>query len=113
MELPPTIIYIFFAGSNVKASNSIPAQSQEVGLSARTWRAGPCYFCGKFETGHYCKSCRKLCCNLCNTIHVEDLADIICPECSHQVADELVPESDDVEDVAEVFKEGKKKLTQL
>ena len=41
-------------------------------------------------------------CNLCNTIHVEELSDMICPECSYQLQDELVPESDDVEDASEV-----------
>ena len=99
MEPSTTLYYnlnLLFAGSN--------AQPPEVIMSVRTWRAGLCFFCGKFETGHSCKGCKKLCCNLCNTIQVEDLSDISCPECSYQVADEIIPESVEENDASEVVK---------
>ena len=41
----------------------------------------PCSFCGNFATSHKCRKCRAACCNLCNTEHVEELGDIVCPDC--------------------------------
>ena len=44
---------------------------------------GPCSFCNIVkETGHKCKVCSRRCCNLCNKVReVEELADILCPDC--------------------------------
>ena len=41
----------------------------------------PCSFCGNFATSHKCRKCRAACCNICNTEHVEELGDIVCPYC--------------------------------
>ena len=56
---------------------------------------GPCNFCGNFSTGHHCKTCRKLCCNFCNTITVEELSDILCPTCAEQANEECLPICDE------------------
>ena len=52
-----------------------------------------CSFCGKFETGHKCKLCHLPCCNICNTIDVDELADIVCPNCpqNHKVFENYEP----------------------
>ena len=44
---------------------------------------GPCAYCTEIlETGHKCRICLNRCCNLCNRLPlVEELSDIICPEC--------------------------------
>ena len=58
------------------------------------WKVGKCSFCCKLETGHKCKNCKRLCCNLCNTVWVEELHDIVCPSCSEEVQDEIDLESE-------------------
>lgn len=40
-----------------------------------------CFFCADRETGHKCRSCRVSCCNLCNTAVVDEITDIVCPNC--------------------------------
>ena len=52
----------------------------------------PCSFCGKFETSHKCRECKAPCCNICNTFgDVEELSDIVCPDCKKSVSEEPVP----------------------
>ena len=41
----------------------------------------PCSFCADRVTGHKCKFCRVSCCNLCNTAVVDEITDIVCPNC--------------------------------
>ena len=68
--------------------------SPQTSAQIRNWNAEKCNFCSKFETGHKCKRCSLPCCNLCNRISVDELSDIICPNCSIPVEllDEFVPE---------------------
>ena len=75
--------------NNLGVSDSIvtqddihPTQEQEV-LSPHNITA-PCSFCAKFETGHQCKFCHLPCCNLCNTMDVDELTDIVCPNCPQE-----------------------------
>ena len=58
----------------------------------RTEEKGPCSFCVEVsETGHKCKVCLKKCCNLCNKVEiVEELSDIICPECFNMGEDDEI-----------------------
>jgi thymidylate kinase len=52
----------------------------------------PCSFCGKFETSHKCRECKAPCCNICNTFgDVEEVSDIVCPDCRKSVSEEPVP----------------------
>ena len=68
--------------------------AQKTSQSIRNWTAEMCNFCFKMETGHKCKSCLLPCCNLCNMVDVENLGDILCPNCNSPVdlLDEFVPE---------------------
>ena len=66
---------IHFLSTNQEGSNML---TEELGNDRR----GSCETCGNFETGHKCKLCLKRCCNLCNKFPcVEEITDIICPEC--------------------------------
>ena len=50
----------------------------------------PCSFCGKFQTSHKCRVCASPCCNFCNQEEVEELTDIVCPNCKETSEDEII-----------------------
>ena len=66
------------------ASNSMQNADKSYITEARGWRSGLCGFCKLCETGHVCKECATLCCNLCNTLQVDELTDIMCPNCANK-----------------------------
>ena len=66
------------------ASNSMQNADKSDITEARGWRSGLCGFCKLRETGHVCKECATLCCNLCNTLQVGELTDIMCPNCANK-----------------------------
>ena len=70
----------------------------DISTSSKHLSNSLCLFCRNFETSHKCRTCRAACCNLCNTIEVEDLGDIVCPNCNH---------SDDDKASTEVKKRGR------
>ena len=68
----------------------------------RGWKIGSCTSCGNFQTGHKCRMCKLLCCNLCNKSSAEELTDIMCPKCyvhgkvmdNNDLQDEFLDKSD-------------------
>ena len=68
-------------------------QTTVLDAEERIVESGPCSYCVIIlETGHKCKVCSKRCCNLCNKVPmVEELSDIICPECFENEEDVIKP----------------------
>ena len=62
------------------ASNSMQNTDKSDITEARGWRSGLCGFCKLRETGHVCKECATLCCNLCNTLQVDELTPKLCQQ---------------------------------
>ena len=71
----------------------------------------PCFFCGKFETGHDCKFCHLSCCNFCNTMEVDEITDIVCPNCFVDESNLDESEMDDRETVVLKNKRGRPRKT--
>ena len=64
-----------------KQVDDVDAEDDDNDENVRGWKTGQCQSCGIMETGHHCNSCKKLCCNLCNQMEVDDITDIQCRDC--------------------------------
>ena len=83
--------------------------SLKAGTPSTTRSKPSCFFCGKFETGHSCKFCHLSCCNFCNTMEVDEITDIVCPNCSVGETNVDDTEKDGLETVVSKNKRGRPK----